>query len=135
MALHTNDGCRINGQGQLSLPVTSNCYINAPGQDSNQGCSSKDPRTNSYGKEFNAMEGGMYAMEWTSWFIKVWFFPRGSIPNDALYGNPEPANWGMPTALFQGDCNIDEKFKRHRIVIDNTFCGDWAGAVWGNSGW
>lgn len=73
-------------------------------------------------------------MEWNSRFIKVWFFPRDAIPANALSDRPDPATWGTPTALFQGDCNINEKFRDHRIVINTTFCGDWAGGVWGESG-
>lgn len=37
-------------------------------------------------------------------------------------------------AAFSGNtCNIDEHFKNHNIVFDTTFCGDWAGKVWGSN--
>ena len=36
---------------------------------------------------------------------------------------------------MSGDgCNIPSHFGEHQIVFDTTFCGDWAGAVWGSSG-
>lgn len=67
----------------------------------------------------------------------MWFFPRNAIPADALSGNPEPLKWGNPVANFQGGCDIDSHFKNHKIVLDVTFCGDWAGNsnVWSSSGW
>ncbi|KAI5777677.1 concanavalin A-like lectin/glucanase domain-containing protein [Geopyxis carbonaria] len=134
VALHTSDGCTVSGSGQTGQVLTTNCYVSAPNQSSNQGCASHDNRANSYGGAFNSNGGGVYAMEWNSDFIKVWFFPRGSIPADALAGNPEPANWGTPVAMYQGSCNINSKFNAHRIIFNITFCGDWAGSVWGSSG-
>ena len=41
-------------------------------------------KPNSYGKSFNAVGGGFYAMERTSTFIKVWYWARteAGIPAD-----------------------------------------------------
>lgn len=133
MALHTTPGCVMNGGGGTGNMLTKNCDVNAAGQASNQGCVFSDPRTMSYGTGFNNIGGGLFATEWNSAFIKVWFFPRGQAPADMFTPNPAPENWGTPVAVFQGDCNIDEKFMNHRIIINTTFCGDWAGSVWGNS--
>lgn len=113
--------------GQLH---TSNCFVSAPGQASNEGCAIKDTRTNTWGTGFNSNNGGVYAMEWNSDHIKIWFFPRGAIPPDVLGPNPEPASWGLPAARFSGGCDINSKFREHKIVFNITFCGDWAGNVW-----
>jgi hypothetical protein len=80
----------------------------------------------------NSASLGVYAMEWTSSYIRTWFFPRNGIPADITAGVPNPSNWASPYANFQGDCDIDSNFKNHQIVLDVTFCGDWAGGVWGN---
>jgi hypothetical protein len=72
-------------------------------------------------------------MQWTSDYIKIWFFERGSIPQDIKDGTPSPDGWGLPTSNFQGDCDIDSNFLNHQIVIDATFCGDWAGSIWNNT--
>jgi hypothetical protein len=77
-------------------------------------------------------------MQWTSDFIKVWFFPRTSIPADITVADedtsPDPALWGTPTASFSGPgCDIDAHFKNHNIIFDTTFCGQWGGQVWNNS--
>jgi len=63
-------------------------------------------------------------MEWTSEAIKVWFFPRGSIPSDIKNGNPDPSGWPLPFSVFDGpNCDIDDNFQQHSIVFDTTFCG------------
>lgn len=38
MALHTSDGCSINGSGQTGTLISNNCFVNAINQSSNQGC-------------------------------------------------------------------------------------------------
>ena len=47
-------------------------------------------------------------MQWTSDYIRVWFFPRQQIPTDILNLTPNPSNWGPPAANLQGSCNIDQ---------------------------
>jgi hypothetical protein len=62
----------------------TNCDVNT---DGNSGCGVQAPTAQSYGPSFNAIGGGIYAMERTNNFIKVWFFPRNSnIPTDVGTG-------------------------------------------------
>lgn len=74
-------------------------------------------------------------MQWTSDYIRIWFFPRPQIPQDILDKMPNPSNWGFPAANMQGSCMIDQHFQQHKIVLDNTFCGEYAGvsSVWNSS--
>ncbi|OAL26150.1 hypothetical protein AYO20_10203 [Fonsecaea nubica] len=131
MTLHTNAGCSISNNGMFSGSVaTSNCDIKAAGQATNAGCSISTPNDATYGTGFNDAEGGVYATEWTSSAINIWFFSRSAIPSDISSGSPDPGNWGQPLASFGGSCNIDEFFNNQQIVFDTTFCGDWAGNVW-----
>lgn len=81
------------------------------------------------GTNFNEIGGGVYAMEWTSSNIKVWFFPRTDIPDAVTASNPDTSNFGMPVANIAGGCDIDTHFWDHAMVFDTTFCGDWAGSV------
>lgn len=128
MAAHTNAGCSISNTGGMSGQiVTPNCDVNAAGQAANQGCSIKTSNTNSYGTGFNSIGGGVYATEWTSNGILIWFFPRGSIPSDISSGSPNPSGWGLPMSKFAGACDWDEKVVNQQIIFDVTFCGDWAG--------
>jgi len=124
--LHTGPGCTVGSDktkfsGSL---LQSNC--NAPG---NTGCGIASG-ANFYGTPFNNNGGGVYAMEWTDSYIQTFYFPRNGIPSDIANGNPVPSNWGKPYAYFQlGSACPSTFFANHNIVIDLTFCGDWAGDV------
>ncbi|KAH7076841.1 concanavalin A-like lectin/glucanase domain-containing protein [Paraphoma chrysanthemicola] len=132
MTLHTGPGCAIGSDTtQFSGSVTTpNCDVAAEGQSKNVGCSIEHPSKQSYGAGLNKNGGGVYAMEWNSDAISVYFFPRQSIPADALGDNPNPSAWGKPAAKFAGACDIEKKFAEQQIIIDTTFCGQWAGAIW-----
>lgn len=133
MTLHTGAGCSVVQQPSLaSTTITGNCDINALGQSQNQGCSTQANNQATFGSQFNTNGGGVYAMEWTSQAISMWFWAHGQQPSDASSTNPNPAGWGPPTALFSG-CAIDSFFKDQQIVFDNTFCGAWAGQAWSAS--
>ncbi|KAL6250666.1 hypothetical protein RBB50_002969 [Rhinocladiella similis] len=134
MALHTGQGCSISSNGDFSGQISStNCYVAAPGQAMNAGCQilATNDRA-SYGTQFNQGQGGVFATEWTSTGINIWFFPRGGVPSDIASGSPDPSSgsWGTPMSSFAGGCAIDNFFSNHQIVFDTTFCGDWAGSVW-----
>lgn len=119
-------GAKQTMTGSLAYP---NCDVNAAGQPANNGCSIKDPRTNSYGTGLNNNGGGVYAVRWTKEAgIQIWFFTRSAIPSDIKSGNPNPAAWGVPAAdyPFGSNCNASN-FNSLKVVINLTFCGDWAG--------
>lgn len=131
ITLHTSAGCTADASGsQLSSSLLqANCNAN----NGNDGCGQSV--TAPYGTAFNAGSGGVYAMQWESTGIYIWFFPRVSIPADITAGTPAPANWGLPQAAFNAgsNCNIDQHFANHNIIFDTTFCGDWAGSAWASS--
>ncbi|KAJ4344912.1 hypothetical protein N0V95_006112 [Ascochyta clinopodiicola] len=132
MTLHTAPNCKIGPDtsifaGEITTP---NCDVNAFNQSKNAGCSIEDPSTNSYGVGLNAIGGGVYATQWTAEAISVYYFPRGSVPDDVLGDAPNPDGWGKPAAKFTGGCDIEDMFKEQQIVFNTAFCGDWAGAVW-----
>ncbi|KAI0735577.1 2 beta-glucan [Earliella scabrosa] len=131
MTLHTSANCAqpAVGRDMTGNSVTDNCDVAANG---NAGCGVEATQPNSYGKSFNAAGGGFYAMERTSSFIKVWFWSRNdpTVPADVL--NPcttvNTDAWGRPAAVFVSDqCDINAHFGAHNIIINLTFCGDWAG--------
>jgi len=140
--LHTNDGCSMAGEDKNSFTGTwvpgtngqpaTNCNVKAPNQANNQGCSIKG-LANSYGAPFNNNGGGVYVCEFTGNFIRMFFFPRNSIPGDIGAKVPNPNNWGKPYANFElgGQCP-NSHFKNLQMVINLTFCGDWAGADFGS---
>ncbi|KAF2622773.1 glycoside hydrolase family 16 protein [Macroventuria anomochaeta] len=132
MTLHTGPNCKIGPDtstfaGEL---ITPNCDVNAQNQSKNVGCSIEHPSTDSYGVGLNAIGGGVYATQWTAEAISVYYFPRGSIPDDVLSDAPNPDGWGLPAAKFTGGCDIESMFNEQQIIFNTAFCGDWAGAVW-----
>ncbi|MCJ1404888.1 hypothetical protein MMC11_008114 [Xylographa trunciseda] len=135
MTLHTSDGCSANSPASAftGQQNTYNCYINAANQSANEGCGFSATASNSYGTGFNSNGGGVYALEWTSSYIQIFFWPAGTAPSDALGDAPNPSSWGRPAALFQGACDIDQHFMNQQITFDMTFCGSWAGAAWGGN--
>lgn len=129
ITLHTSAGCTINTAGSQSgtTLLQSDCNAN----NGNDGCGVTTTVANSYGDGFNNVGGGVYAMQWESSGIYVWFWPRGQIPADITNGAPVTGNWGLPIVAFNGGsgCTIDNSFQNENIVFDTTFCGDWAGSV------
>lgn len=152
MALHTGPGCSVSGSSGGSAGNTSpntgsaqaifsgtiktpDCNVAAAGQPTNAGCAITTSDASTYGSGLNNVNGGVYATEWNSNVIRIWFFPRGQIPSDIDSGSPNPSSWGAPLSSFgSGSCNIDSAFKNQQIVFDTTFCGDWAGSVWSTDG-
>lgn len=132
MTLHTAPDCKIGADTSIFAGevTTPDCDVNAKNQSKNAGCSIEDPSTNSYGVGLNEIGGGVYATQWTDEAISVYYFPRGSIPDDVLGDAPNPDGWGLPSAKFTGGCDIENTFKEQQIIFNTAFCGDWAGAAW-----
>ncbi|KAF9735704.1 hypothetical protein PMIN06_006766 [Paraphaeosphaeria minitans] len=136
LTLHTSTGCSIGSDTSLfsGSVETQNCDVKAAGQADNAGCSIKSKDNKSYGAGLNDNGGGVYATEWTSDAISIWFFPRDSVPEGVTGDNPDPSTWGTPSAKWvQESCDIDGIFKDLNIIFDTTFCGDWAGNTWSSS--
>ncbi|WRT63877.1 uncharacterized protein IL334_000803 [Kwoniella shivajii] len=134
--LHTTPGCTIpKNVDESGQQLSSDCAVH--GSD-NQGCGVKDNRRDSFGPAFNKISGGWYVMKRSDTGIKMWFWPRGGhAPADVRTGaaHVDPAHFGKPFANFPStQCNMKEHFGQHRIIFDNTLCGDWAGAVYGQQG-
>jgi len=131
ITLHTNPGCTVSNTNSQSgtYTVTSDCNDN----DAYTGCSVGTGLANDFGAGFNSVNGGTYAMQWASTGIYVWFWQRGSVPSDILNDAPNTVGWGTPLATFTGSgCNFNTFFYSQNIIFDTTFCGSWAGNVWGN---
>lgn len=133
ITLHTASGCTMRqGSVVTSTKAAAAAALNCNAGNGNEGCQQVTQSASNYGAGFNAQGGGVYAMEWTSSAISVWFFPRNSSVATQLSGSNATAasvdtsTFGTPTAQFMGGsgCDIDSSFKEHNIIIDTTFCGD-----------
>ncbi|KAG9315694.1 glycoside hydrolase family 16 protein [Chiua virens] len=129
----------------------------AAAETGNDGCGVQFSDKASFGPEFNSIGGGWYvctldsrkgadshhryALERNNSQIRAWFWPRtdGQVPDEVKSGSAhdiiDTDEWGMPAADWSSDeCDFSKRFGPHRIVINLTFCGDWAGAVYSSSG-
>lgn len=131
ITLHTSPGCVMNFDGSAgATPLEANCNAN----NGYNGCSASTWNSANFGTGFNNNGGGVYAMQWESSGIYVWFFPRNAIPQDIHERRPQTQNWGLPVIAFNGGggCDVNARFRDMNIVFDTTFCGDWAGGVFGS---
>jgi len=114
----------INGQN------ATNCYVNAPDQAVNQGCSINGNNPQTFGDGFNKIGGGIFATLWDpKTQITVWFFPRGNIPPDVQSYDPQPAIWGKPMAYFSllASTCPGSNFVNQTVIFDIGLCSSWAG--------
>lgn len=118
--LHTSYGCRMP-----MVPGLFNPDCNSA--DAHDGCGLDGP-SNSGGPPFNAAGGGVFATQWTSTGIKMWFWKRADIPSDITSDAPDSTSWGEPYVFFPfGENCPSSHFKDHVLTINLDFCGDWAG--------
>lgn len=70
-------------------------------------------------------------MQWTSNDIRIWHWPRYSIPQDIHEKNPNPESWGKPMALFgTNSCPPNQYFRDMSLILQTNLCGDYAGDSW-----
>jgi len=136
--LHTNPGCGLASADPKTLSITgtlvggTDCAV---GSTSNQGCGVRSNSNTTFGAGFNSIGGGVYAMQWDTSGIAVFFFPRGSIPADIEAEAPQPSAWGPAMARWPAiNCDPFKFFYDNIAIFDTTFCGDWASGVWSASG-
>jgi hypothetical protein len=141
MALHVYGDFTVedNTSAMSGTLQSLNADVNAANQPHNKGAVAVAPNgTKTFGASFNDNMGGIYATEVnpSAKRISIWFFPRGSIPDNVMSEDPQPSTWGTPLANFAGrDLDFSSKFKNLQIIINLTYCGEWAGkpSVWGVS--
>ncbi|KAJ7138585.1 glycoside hydrolase family 16 protein [Mycena filopes] len=131
VTLHTRAGCTMPAsRKQTGTSLLLDCDVNAA---FNAGCGVRLTQPTSYGPTFNAHGGGWYAIERTRDFISVWFWPRNpadAVPLDVRLGGliVDTTFWGTPAAHFPNThCDLAHFFDANNIIINLTFCGDFAG--------
>lgn len=137
MTLHTGPDCAVSPQrdAYTGIMVTKNCDVAAADQETNKGCQVMSRNRLSFADSMNVGGECVFATEWNDTAITIWFFARAAgIPSDILSGNPQSDGWGQPEAVFGGHgCHFGKSFVNLNIVFDITFCGQWAGQIWGLS--
>ncbi|GAA6040899.1 hypothetical protein JCM8097_003178 [Rhodosporidiobolus ruineniae] len=129
VAVHSVAGCYANTTSltQTGELTFGNCDYTV---EANRGCTYVDPRNASYGAEFAAGGGGVFAAQLASEGISVWFFPRAQVPSDLASNSssPDPSTWGLPVAYYpESSCAINQFFAPQQLTLNIALCGDWAG--------
>ncbi|EJD43362.1 hypothetical protein AURDEDRAFT_114715 [Auricularia subglabra TFB-10046 SS5] len=126
IAVHTVPGCTHDSNAwQSGESGTADCSAPA-------GCTVKqtDPSQPSFGDTFATAGGGIWAVQFDIQGVFIWFWTRAQVPPQ-LYNVKAPidmSSWGQPVAAFPSTtCSMTEFFAPQKIVIDTTFCGNWAG--------
>ncbi|KAJ5795289.1 Concanavalin A-like lectin/glucanase subgroup [Penicillium paradoxum] len=124
ITIHTTAGCNMDvKRKETGQAVSTNCH-NATAE--NSGCGVIGG-VDTYGQAMNNLGGGVYALELRTEGIRVWFFPRDSIPSDITSENPDPSTWGTALADFPStDCDIAAHFRNQSIIVNIDLCGDLA---------
>lgn len=129
IVMHTAGTCSLTDTDMTGVVNATGC-----GEDlGTVGCVIEGHK-GSYGTSFNRQGGGVYALEWTDEYLKIWYFSRSSIPASIKSGKPDVTQFGTPMALVEESCDVANAFKSQSFIFDVTFCGDWAGGVFGDSG-
>ncbi|EJD00486.1 uncharacterized protein FOMMEDRAFT_127141 [Fomitiporia mediterranea MF3/22] len=129
LSLHTLNGCKhpdasVSNSTETGNLISTDCFNQT---NFNQGCIVDVPGP-SYGAAFAQSNGGVYALNWNSSGIFIWFFQRGSIPSDLPTDSPNPDGWGLPTAAYPASsCDFNTFIKPQTLIIDITICGNFAG--------
>ncbi|KAH8647979.1 concanavalin A-like lectin/glucanase domain-containing protein [Xylariales sp. PMI_506] len=135
MSLHTQYTSNISGSTDVftaKLNGAWNCEYYNGGNPT--GCRLEDQDS----ATFNNYQGGVWAMQWTSDRIKVWYWPYSAVPADVTAGSPKPGSttWGTPRSSFgpPQNVNIDQNFVNQHLVFDTTFCGSLGDSSWSTTG-
>ncbi|KAJ7889338.1 glycoside hydrolase family 16 protein [Mycena olivaceomarginata] len=133
MTLHTSGGCSLDTAVTSQFTGTPTTHRScASSGDDNDGCGITDFAADVYGHSFKPhrsaehlghikIDGGVYAHLVGPTGIKIWHFPRTSIPGDITAKTPNPANWGKPVAFWSSStCDIASHFQDQVITVGSS---------------
>ncbi|KAI0194645.1 concanavalin A-like lectin/glucanase domain-containing protein [Astrocystis sublimbata] len=133
MTLHTTSGCSVSSvkRKMSGASLHGNCH-NATNE--NAGCGVGGP-PDTFGADYNNLQGGVVALEWRPQGIRMWQFARDAVPDDVAAKNPDPSTWPEAAADFPNtDCDISNHFRNQSIIANIDLCGQYAGGVYPQSG-
>lgn len=97
-----------------------NCYWNVrPRRDESRGCG-VTAAEGTFGDDFNARGGGVWALLLDKRGIKIWHFDRSDVPADIEKGNPNPEHWGVKPVMNFAPRNCDVKKAWQKMNIVST---------------
>jgi len=127
-AIHGSTGCTQpeGNVGQTGTAQFNLCYTG-------RGCTVAENKENSFGAGFARAGGGVFALQYETTGIKIWFWSRPDVPENIrdtpFTGSVDVSGWGLPTAYYPNGphCELTQYFKPQQLVLLTTLCGLWAG--------
>ncbi|KGQ04056.1 putative endo-1,3(4)-beta-glucanase [Beauveria bassiana D1-5] len=128
--VHTGDmdvvgRCKMESAGVTGSLLRSDCSH----EQYNLGCNVMDTKG-----PWGSSAGGVYAMEWTDSYIRIFTWAPADAPSNIDSAHPDTAAWGKPVMeLRDGPCNLKRQFAPQKLILNIDFCGSAAGQpkIWG----
>ncbi|KAJ7669298.1 glycoside hydrolase family 16 protein [Mycena polygramma] len=137
-SVHTGSGCSITSSAVSAMSKVTIVQAEGTNCDANvntAGCGFTDHSTSTFGPGFNAAGGGVFALEFDTDGIKMWFFQAGSVPSDISSLAPNPSTWGSPRmSVPTSSCSPTTHFTDLMMVIDTNLGGSFTEGVWDVAG-
>jgi hypothetical protein len=137
-SIHTGDGCTIPNSAVSSMSkvsIVETGGTNCDATKDTEGCGFSDHLSTSFGQGFNTAGGGVFALQFDTTGIKMWFFQTGSVPSDITSQAPTPSSWGTPRMTVPtANCSPTTFFKDLMMVVDTNLGGSFTEGVWAVDG-
>ncbi|KAJ7253692.1 hypothetical protein B0H12DRAFT_1233567 [Mycena haematopus] len=124
-SIHTGSGCSIPSSAVSSMSqVTVVDGTDCDATVNPAGCGFSDKDATSFGPGFNKAGGGVFALQFDTTGIKMWFFQAGSVPSDITSLAPTPSTWGSPRmSVPTSSCSPTSFFSDLMMVVDTNLGG------------
>ncbi|KAF7334272.1 hypothetical protein MSAN_02388800 [Mycena sanguinolenta] len=135
-SVHTGSGCSIPSSAVSAM--TQVTVVEGTDCDATQfpaGCGFSDKTATTFGPGFNKAGGGVFALQFDTTGIKMWFFQTGSVPSDITALAPNPSTWGSPRmSVPTSSCSPTTYFSDLMMIVDTNLGGSFTEGVWGTDG-
>jgi hypothetical protein len=137
-SVHTGSGCTISDAAVSSIKgadIVKKGGTNCDANVDTAACGFSDKSTSTFGPGFNAAGGGVFALEFGTAGISMWFFQTGKVPSDITSGAPAPSTWGSPRmSVPAATCSPTTYFSDLMLVVDTNLAGVFTESVWASEG-
>ncbi|KAF7291851.1 hypothetical protein MIND_01210300 [Mycena indigotica] len=137
-SVHTGSGCSVSDSAVKSMSKVTLLEATGFSCDATTdpgACGFSDNSAATFGPGFNAAGGGVFALQFDTDGIKMWFFQAGSVPGDITSQAPAPSSWGAPKmAISPSTCDPTKFFHDLMMVVDTNLGGTFTEGVWGVDG-
>ncbi|KAL1748320.1 glycoside hydrolase family 16 protein [Schizophyllum fasciatum] len=138
VSIHTGPGCTFADSAVSSLTkasLVSGAGLNCDATVDTTGCGFSMYDKASYGTGFNAVGGGVYAMQLSNDGVSMWWWPRDQVPADVTSGGPNPSSWGQSVVTYSSaTCDMGSHFQDLMLIITNNLGGTFPEGVWHTAG-